>query len=143
MDLVGDSLYEWNVQLKRFFPENKIFGSVLWLIFVFSRVDPDSQLAQDLVQLKKKENQDFIMMNILFKVSFWTYFVENFPNESKFFSGYISFWSSVRTGCQSLFVEWVRFGRRSYLYGAFNETGEFRNFGEKILSCFNFLPVSV
>jgi ubiquitin-conjugating enzyme E2 Q len=40
------------------------------------RVDPDSPLAQDLVTLKKKENQDYILLNLLFK--------DNFPFEPPF-----------------------------------------------------------
>lgn len=32
------------------------------------RVDPDSALAQDLLTLKKKENQDHILLHFLFKV---------------------------------------------------------------------------
>ncbi len=34
-----------------------------------SRVDPDSTLAQDLVTLKKKENQDHILLHFIFKVA--------------------------------------------------------------------------
>uniref|UniRef100_A0A914WXA5 UBC core domain-containing protein n=1 Tax=Plectus sambesii TaxID=2011161 RepID=A0A914WXA5_9BILA len=56
IDLVNDSLYEWNVKLKK--------------------VDPDSPLAQDLLTLKKKENQDHILLNVLFK--------DNFPFEPPF-----------------------------------------------------------
>lgn len=42
----------------------------------FFRVDPDSPLAQDLITLKKKENQDHILLNVLFK--------DNFPFEPPF-----------------------------------------------------------
>ncbi|VDP09352.1 unnamed protein product [Soboliphyme baturini] len=45
-DLVNDNLYEWYVKLKR--------------------VDPDSQLAQDLVALKKKGRQDYILLHFIF-----------------------------------------------------------------------------
>ncbi|XP_054160719.1 ubiquitin-conjugating enzyme E2 Q2-like [Oppia nitens] len=50
VDLVNDSLYEWNVKL---------------LI-----VDPDSQLHNDLQVLKEKEGKDFILLNVLFKEAF-------------------------------------------------------------------------
>ena len=50
VELVNDSLYEWNVKL---------------LV-----VDPDSQLHNDLQVLKEKEGKDFILLNILFKEAF-------------------------------------------------------------------------
>ncbi|CAG2109735.1 unnamed protein product [Medioppia subpectinata] len=50
VDLVNDSLYEWNVKL---------------LV-----VDPDSQLHNDLQVLKEKEGKDFILLNVLFKEAF-------------------------------------------------------------------------
>lgn len=56
IDLVNDSLYEWNV---------KIF-----------KVDPDSQLYQDLITFKTKEDKDHISFNFTFK--------ENFPFEPPF-----------------------------------------------------------
>ena len=56
VDLVNDSLYEWNVKL---------------LV-----VDPDSQLHNDLQVLKEKEGKDFILLNVLFK--------EQFPFEPPF-----------------------------------------------------------
>jgi hypothetical protein len=48
VDLVNDSLYEWNVRLMS--------------------VDPDSPLHNDLVLLKEKEGKDSILLNIIFKV---------------------------------------------------------------------------
>lgn len=56
VELVNDSLYEWNVKL---------------LI-----VDSDSHLYEDLKQLKEKEGRDFILLNLLFK--------ENYPFEPPF-----------------------------------------------------------
>lgn len=49
IELVGDSLYEWNIRLMS--------------------VDPDSPLHNDLVLLKEKEGKDSILLNMLFKVS--------------------------------------------------------------------------
>jgi ubiquitin-conjugating enzyme E2 Q len=49
IDLLNDSnLYEWHIQLKK--------------------VDPDSALYQDMITLKKKENQDHILLHFIFKV---------------------------------------------------------------------------
>jgi hypothetical protein len=48
IDLVNDSLYEWNIRLMR--------------------VDPDSPLHNDLVLLKEKEGKDSILLNMTFKV---------------------------------------------------------------------------
>ncbi len=48
VELVNDSLYEWNVKLHK--------------------VDPDSQLAEDLQKLKDKEGTDHILMSFTFKV---------------------------------------------------------------------------
>lgn len=56
IELVNDSLYEWNI---------KIF-----------KVDPDSQLYQDLITFKEKEDKDHISLNFTFK--------ENFPFEPPF-----------------------------------------------------------
>ncbi|KAK7603755.1 hypothetical protein V9T40_003754 [Parthenolecanium corni] len=50
IELVGDSLYEWNVRL-------------------FS-VDKDSQLCKDLAMLKEKEGKDAIVLNMTFKDTF-------------------------------------------------------------------------
>lgn len=50
VELINDSLYEWNVKLLR--------------------VDPDSPLHNDLLLLKEKEGKDAILLNILFKESF-------------------------------------------------------------------------
>jgi len=48
VELVNDSLYEWNVKIHR--------------------VDPDSLLAEDLIKLKEKEGTDHILMSFTFKV---------------------------------------------------------------------------
>jgi hypothetical protein len=48
IDLVNDSLYEWNIRLMS--------------------VDPDSPLHNDLVLLKEKEGTDSILLNMTFKV---------------------------------------------------------------------------
>lgn len=50
VDLINDSLYEWNVKMFRF--------------------DPDSPLHTDLMQLKEKEGKDHILLNILFKETY-------------------------------------------------------------------------
>lgn len=50
VDLVNDSLYEWNLKL---------------LI-----VDSDSPLSNDLALLKEKEGRDHILLNILFKETY-------------------------------------------------------------------------
>lgn len=47
IELVNDSLYEWNVRLLA--------------------VDPDSPLSHDLALLKEKEGKDAILLNMLFK----------------------------------------------------------------------------
>lgn len=47
IELVNDSLYEWNVRLMS--------------------VDPDSPLSHDLQMLKEKEGKDCILLNMLFK----------------------------------------------------------------------------
>uniref|UniRef100_L7M7V0 Putative acid-amino acid ligase n=1 Tax=Rhipicephalus pulchellus TaxID=72859 RepID=L7M7V0_RHIPC len=56
VELVNDSLYEWNVMLRI--------------------VDSDSPLHSDLTLLKEKEGKDHILLNILFK--------ENYPFEPPF-----------------------------------------------------------
>ena len=48
VELVNDSLYEWNVKIRR--------------------VDPDSPLADDLKKLKEREGKDYILMSFMFKV---------------------------------------------------------------------------
>lgn len=48
IELVNDSLYEWNIRLMS--------------------VDPDSPLHNDLVLLKEKEGKDSILLNMTFKV---------------------------------------------------------------------------
>ena len=48
VELVNESLYEWNMKLLS--------------------VDNESQLYNDMVQLKEKENIDHILLNIHFKV---------------------------------------------------------------------------
>ncbi|XP_032296256.1 ubiquitin-conjugating enzyme E2 Q2 isoform X2 [Drosophila virilis] len=50
IELVNDSIYEWNIRLKS--------------------VDPDSPLHSDLLQLKEKEGKDSILLNILFKETY-------------------------------------------------------------------------
>lgn len=55
IDLVNDSLYEWNVRLMS--------------------VDPDSPLHNDLILLKEREGKDSILLSMLFKVS--CYFLTN------------------------------------------------------------------
>ncbi|XP_023166969.1 ubiquitin-conjugating enzyme E2 Q2 [Drosophila hydei] len=50
LELVNDSIYEWNIRLKS--------------------VDPDSPLHSDLLQLKEKEGKDSILLNILFKETY-------------------------------------------------------------------------
>lgn len=50
IDLVSDSIYEWNIRLRS--------------------VDPDSPLYGDLVMLKEKEGNDSILLNIMFKESY-------------------------------------------------------------------------
>lgn len=50
VDLVNDSLYEWNVKIHV--------------------VDPDSALYNDLQLLKEKEGKDHILLNILFKETY-------------------------------------------------------------------------
>ncbi|XP_053692121.1 ubiquitin-conjugating enzyme E2 Q2-like [Sabethes cyaneus] len=50
VELVNDSLYEWNVRLKF--------------------VDPDSQLHKDLVLLKQQQGEEGILLNITFKETY-------------------------------------------------------------------------
>ncbi|XP_074602636.1 ubiquitin-conjugating enzyme E2 Q2 [Brevipalpus obovatus] len=50
VELIHDSLYEWNVKL---------------LV-----VDPDSPLHNDLIELKKREGKDHILLNLLFKETY-------------------------------------------------------------------------
>lgn len=50
IELVNDSIYEWNIRLRS--------------------VDPDSPLYNDLVQLKEKEGKDSILLNIMFKETY-------------------------------------------------------------------------
>lgn len=50
IDLVNDSIYEWNIRLME--------------------VDPDSPLHNDLVLLKEKEGKDSILLNIMFKETY-------------------------------------------------------------------------
>ncbi|CAG7725182.1 unnamed protein product [Allacma fusca] len=56
IDLVNDSLYEWNIRLKG--------------------VDKDSPLYTDLITLKEREGKDYIQLNMMFK--------ENYPFEPPF-----------------------------------------------------------
>ena len=50
VELVNDSLYEWNVKI--------------------CRVDSDSPLATDLVTLKEREGKDHILLSFTFKDTF-------------------------------------------------------------------------
>ncbi|CAG9566252.1 unnamed protein product [Danaus chrysippus] len=50
IELVNDSLYEWNITLRS--------------------VDPDSPLHNDLLLLKEKEGKDSILLNIMFKETY-------------------------------------------------------------------------
>ncbi|XP_055602678.1 ubiquitin-conjugating enzyme E2 Q2-like isoform X2 [Uranotaenia lowii] len=50
IELVNDSIYEWNIRLMS--------------------VDPDSPLHNDLVLLKEKEGKDSILLNIIFKETY-------------------------------------------------------------------------
>lgn len=50
VELVNDSLYEWNVKIMR--------------------VDPDSPLAEDLKKLKDREGKDHILLSFIFKDTF-------------------------------------------------------------------------
>lgn len=49
MELVNDSLYEWNVKIMK--------------------VDSESPLAEDLKKLKEREGKDHILLSFIFKVS--------------------------------------------------------------------------
>uniref|UniRef100_A0A0N5AZ43 UBIQUITIN_CONJUGAT_2 domain-containing protein n=1 Tax=Syphacia muris TaxID=451379 RepID=A0A0N5AZ43_9BILA len=50
IELVKDSLYEWNVKIKK--------------------VDADSNLAADMMQLKREQNQDYLLFHFVFKDTF-------------------------------------------------------------------------
>lgn len=50
IELVNDSIYEWNIRLMH--------------------VDPDSPLHNDLLLLKEKEGKDSILLNIMFKETY-------------------------------------------------------------------------
>jgi ubiquitin-conjugating enzyme E2 Q len=50
IELVNDSIYEWNIRLMS--------------------VDPDSPLHNDLLLLKEKEGKDSILLNIMFKETY-------------------------------------------------------------------------
>lgn len=50
IELVNDSIYEWNIRLMS--------------------VDPDSPLHTDLLMLKEKEGKDSILLNIIFKETY-------------------------------------------------------------------------
>ena len=62
MELVNDSLYEWNVKIMR--------------------VDPDSPLAADLKKLKEREGKDHILLSFTFKV-----IINHLHDIYKFFDG--------------------------------------------------------
>lgn len=55
VELVNDSLYEWNVRLLS--------------------VDPDSPLHSDLQLLKDKDGRDHILLNLVFKVCIFVHVI--------------------------------------------------------------------
>ncbi|KAG2462505.1 UB2Q1 enzyme, partial [Polypterus senegalus] len=71
VELVSDSLYDWNVKLLKSLQEELKY----FMIFV-DRVDQDSALHTDLQILKEKEGTDFILLNFSFK--------DNFPFDPPF-----------------------------------------------------------
>lgn len=88
IELVNDSIYEWNIRLRS--------------------VDPDSPLYNDLVLLKEKEGKDSILLNIIFK--------ETYPFEPPFvrvvhpiISGNASFfvWRNLSICLLSTFIDWI------------------------------------
>lgn len=101
IDLVNDSIYEWNIKLMS--------------------VDPDSPLHNDLLMLKEKEGKDSILLNIIFK--------ETYPFEPPFvrvvhpiISG-IEIGDSFRTKTTDFHknFRWIRSIRWRYLYGTFDK----------------------
>lgn len=101
IELVSDSIYEWNIRLRS--------------------VDPDSPLYSDLMMLKEKEGNDSILLNIMFK--------ESYPFEPPFvrvvhpiISGKFSK-GGPRALCMKyaehlhLPSRWLRIGRWSHLHG--------------------------
>lgn len=102
IELVNDSIYEWNVKLMS--------------------VDPDSPLHNDLMMLKEKEGKDSISLNIMFK--------ETYPFEPPFvrvvhpiITGQIPHRFLSRQILLLInFSRWVRFSGRRYLHGAANKT---------------------
>ena len=95
VELVNDSLYDWNVRLKRsvlvceltfvriccytwsVYWNGKLISSPklplichYWCWCYFHRVDPDSPLHSDLQSYKEKEGRDFILLNFTYKETF-------------------------------------------------------------------------
>ncbi|KAK2146113.1 hypothetical protein LSH36_631g01040 [Paralvinella palmiformis] len=68
VELVNDSLYEWNVKLNNSF----LVCVVFCIVSLFYRVDPDSALYNDLQQYKDKDKdgRDHIMLNFTYKDTF-------------------------------------------------------------------------
>lgn len=99
VELVNDSLYEWNVKL---------------LV-----VDPDSPLHNDLQVLKEKEGKDFILLNVLFK--------ETYPFEPPFVrvvhptisGGYVLGGGAI---CMELLTKQVGYFHSDYLFKPFLQT---------------------
>lgn len=102
IELVNDSIYEWNIRLMS--------------------VDPDSPLHNDLLMLKEKEGKDSILLNIIFK--------ESYPFEPPFvrvvhpiISGDLSLFVLLLTLADGkLFLRfflfrWLRSARWCYLHG--------------------------
>lgn len=124
IELVNDSIYEWNVRLRS--------------------VDPDSPLYNDLVQLKEKEGKDSILLNIMFKETypFEPPFVrvvypiisgmyELFTRTIEQFNCIICYYLRTVKNCFNrnwmylsilLLCRWLRLTRGSNLYGIAYET---------------------
>lgn len=108
IELVNDSIYEWNIRLKS--------------------VDPDSPLHSDLLQLKEKEGKDSILLNILFK--------ETYPFEPPFvrvvhpiISGafMLQLFCILINNLEFDLPRWLCAHRRCHLHGAADQTRlEFR-----------------
>lgn len=107
IELVNDSIYEWNIRLRS--------------------VDPDSPLYNDLVLLKEKEGKDSILLNIMFK--------ETYPFEPPFvrvvhpiISGNLQWCLGVYILIFDIYIfsistcRWLRVTGRRYLYGTVDET---------------------
>lgn len=105
IELVNESIYEWNIRLKS--------------------VDPDSPLHSDLLMLKEKEGKDSILLNILFK--------ETYPFEPPFvrvvhpiISGEAAnFWYTVEPLTKFLILNsrWLCAHRWGHLHGTADQAG--------------------